>query len=1232
MLPPMQEQRRKHPVPLWMRWTILLSVLLLAIGLAMLWIIQGAHAFIPIVVITIFGLLFGFLQLFFQLLPPSFLFADTKHEASITPPSQSMPISDPSALPSIIPLQTSQAVQAVPLDGIAAASFPASITRPLSQEATKDEHTTTTMPKGHESGRIDWGEAPYGGQFYGRGKELTQLKQWIVDDSCRVVALLSMGGMGKTSLAVNLIEQIKDEFDYVFWRSLQNAPPLKDFLEKCILFLSDQQHIDLPTNMDNSISLLITYLREKHCLLVLDNLEGILQGSQHAGRYMDGYEGYGKLIQRIGEAKHQSCLFLTSREKPQELVRLEGVTSPVRSLLLYGLGILEGRKILGDKGMLGSDEAWTDLIEFYSGNPLALKLVYEPVRELFGGNVSKFLKEGEVGRSMEDLLDQQFRRLLPLEQEIMYWLAIGREGVSLEDLREDIVSPVSRGDVLDALASLRRRSMIEAGSATNFSLQPVILEYVTNVLTKKMYEGVVTETIGLFGQYALLKAQAKEYVRESQVRLILMPVAQRLLISVGEKGLKQKCGRILSLLRDTQPQQSCYAAGNVLNLLSQLKCELRGYDFSHLSVWQAYLQGVALPDFNFAYAEIKKSAFTDTFGNILCVVFSPNGELVAAGTTNCDIRIWLHCADSVTPMLHFQGHEDWVRSVTFSPDGQILASGGNDQTIRLWDIRSGDVLHILQGHRGWVRSVTFSPDGQILASGGNDQTIRLWDTKSGNSLQILEGHTGEVRSVAFSPDGTKLASVSQDQSVRLWDINKRHCLTTFQGHTDEIWSVAFSTDGQLLASSGDDRTIRLWDLTTNTCLKVLQGHTQRVRSIAFRPNSKILTSSSEDETIRLWDTEAGTCLSTLRGHGGWVRSVAFSPDGNIVASGSDDQTVRLWDIGAGQCLTTLHGYNNWIKSVAFSPDGAILASTSEDKTVRLWSVSTGECFRSLCGHTKWIRWVAFNPDGSILASGSEDYTIRLWETSTGQNLSTLRGHSGWVTSVVFSPDGSILASGSEDSTIRLWNANTGQCLKIFHGHSYRVGSVAFSPDGSILASGSDDRTIQLTDLATGQCLKIFYDHSSRVRSVAFSPDGTMLASGSGDQTVRLWEVSTGRCLYVLHGHNSWIRSVAFSPDGNIVASGSDDRTIRLWEASTGLCQFILQGHSDHVRSISFGPNEHLLASASRDGTIKLWNIQTGQCLKTLKCNKPYERMNIIGVTGLTDVQKATLKALGAVED
>jgi WD40 repeat protein len=1036
--------------------------------------------------------------------------------------------------------------------------------------------------------REDWGEATDVGAFYGRKEELAELERWILTDRCRLVAILGMGGIGKTSLVVKLAEQIKDQFDYLFWRDLRNAPPVEDILGDCIKFLSDQQKTDLPESVDGKITLLIEYLRKQRCLLVLDNAEAILRGGNRAGQYRDGYEDYGRLIQRVEETAHQSCLVLTSREKLKELAPLEGEKSPVRSRELIGLRQIEGRELLKDKGLFGAEEAWTDLIDRYAGNPLALKQVSATVQELFGGDIAKFLDQGTaIFGDIRDLLDQQFDRLSEPEKDIMYWLAIEREAVSMEDLLEDIVRTIAQRELLEALGSLRRRSLIET-SAALFTLQPVVMEYMIDRLIEQVYQEIRAEAIAFFMSHALIKAQAQDYLRNSQVRLILKPIADKLIATFSKKGVEDKLAGILSTLREESSLTPGYAGGNALNLFVQLKSNLRGRDFSNLIVWQAYLQGVDLQDVNFANTDLARSVFTENFGFVLSVTLSPDGKLLAAGTVDAQIRLW-QVADG-KQLLTCEGHTDWVWLVAFSPDGRTLASGSSDQTIRLWDVSTGQCLKTLQGHTNRVWAVAFSPDGYILASSSEDETVRLWDASTGQCLRTLQGHTNQVWSVAFRPDGRMLASGSDDETIRLWEVSTGQCLNTLHGHTSWVRSVAFSPDGYMLASGSDDRTIMLWDVNTGQHLKVLQGHISLVWSVAFSPDGRMLASGSDDQTVRLWDASSGQCLKTLQGYTSRVYSVAFSPDGRTLASGSDDQVIGLWDVNIGQSLNALRGHTSWVREVAFSPDGGTLASGSSDQTVRLWDVSSGQCLKTLQGHTNLVRSVAFNPDGSTLASGSDDQTVRLWDVSSGQCLNTLHGHTNWVRSVAFSPDGRMLASGSDDRTIRLWGVGIDQCLKTLQGHTNRVRSVTWGPNSRMLASGSDDQTVRLWDASSGQCLKTLRGHTNRVRAVAFGPDGRMLASGSDDQTVRLWDVSSGQCLKVLQGHSNQVWSVAFSPDGHILASGSDDETVRLWD------------------------------------------IPTGECLSTLIPNRPYERMNITGVTGLTEAQKVTLKALGAVED
>jgi hypothetical protein len=157
------------------------------------------------------------------------------------------------------------------------------------------------------------------------------------------------------------------------------------------------------------------------------------------------------------------------------------------------VSIEEGETILSAKGLKiqAKQPQVRELIELYQGNPLALKMVAELLKDLFDSNIATFLaQETLLFKDIRDLLAQQFDHLSWSKKQVMYWLAIDREAVTAEQLQADLLL-VSVTKLRDALISLVRRSLIEkikpnstnldaltSLDSVNYTQQPAVIEYV----------------------------------------------------------------------------------------------------------------------------------------------------------------------------------------------------------------------------------------------------------------------------------------------------------------------------------------------------------------------------------------------------------------------------------------------------------------------------------------------------------------------------------------------------------------------------------------------------------------------------------------------------------------------------------------------------------------------------------------------------------------------------------
>ncbi|WP_373542747.1 NB-ARC domain-containing protein [Chamaesiphon sp.] len=1103
----------------------------------------------------------------------------------------------------------------------------------------------------------NWGEANLGAggyandvsRFYGREGNLQTLRNWILDSRCRVVGIFGWGGIGKTALSVKLTQQLESQFECVVWRSLRQAIAPKDLLNEILPILTGFEV------QESSIGLLMQQLHQKRCLLVFDNVESILQAGNQNGCYLAGYEAYGEIFERVSDERHQSCLVITSREKPHGISLREGVNLPVRSLQLTGLDSTAAQHLLIDKGIAAPPIEQHNLINYVDGNPLALKIVATSIQNLFNGDIHAFLAQGTaVFGNLWELIDRQFERLSVLQQQVMYWLAIDREGVTPARLQAEFVPATPLLTLLAALETLHDRSLIET-TEWGLTQQPVIMEYVTERFIEQIEREIISGELALFRTHVLIEAQTKDYLRDAQIQLILQPLIDRLLTHFTNRlHLELHLGKILTTLHHETDKIAGYAAGNLLNLFCHLKTDLQGFDFSHLAIRQAYLLNATLHDVDFTGSHISQTVFAETFGGVVGIAFSPNSEHFATSDTKGDIQIW--DAHTFTKLTNCQGHQHWTWAIAFSPDGQYLASASDDHRVKLWDVATGECLQTYIGHTFSVNAVTFSPDGQIIASSAQDSTIRLWRTFPGNlspEIQTLVGHKGRVWSIAFSPDGRTLVSGGEDLAVRLWVVATGECVAEWSAHTAWVRFVAFSPDGRSIASASYDRSIKIWNVDTKECLHTLIGHQQPVSAIAFSPDGQQLVSSSFDKTIKLWNTNSGKCTKTLLGHRNRIWTVAFHPNGCQIASGGDDNHTKIWDLEWERCIKTIVGHTNAILSVKLSPDGSYLASGNEDTTIRIWNVEQGKITQTLREHTNRVWSVNFSPDSRLLASGSADYTIKLWDWQVGNCLKTLRGHNSWVWRVIFSPDGRTLASTSYDQTVKIWDVDTGACLNTLQGHSSPVIYADFSPDGELLVSCDFTGIIKLWNTrlpfakrleekadqgSTGEYYRDIGEHSNSVWSVTFSADSQWLVSASYDETIKLWSVKTGAYLQTFIGHQGPILSAKFSHDNRFIVSVGVDLYLKVWDIQTGKCLHSLTDHSGLIYTLDVGTMQSsaidspklIAVTGSLDETIKVWDLDAAKCIATWKSLRPYEGMQIDKIQGLTPAQTATLQALGSL--
>lgn len=334
---------------------------------------------------------------------------------------------------------------------------------------------------------IKGSKVPDVSRFYGRTKELTYLKQIIAAQQYNCISLVGVAGIGKSSLAAKLITDISTDknfnFDYLIWKSVAHTPIVDDLIAE-LLEVVDPHFTQLHYTQAK-ITLLLKFLKEKHCLIVLDEFEILRHNAQLKLEYL-------MFIRRLTEENHQSCIILTNRILFDEFAELVSTERPFTFIKLKGLDTDAAMKFLYQKGITDPKRC-NQLIQTYRANPSELNDVANRIHNMFG-NTEIFFESPTtlVSQKLESILNEIVGTTLDdIHKQIMVYLAektvegTGEITISkiLKYFEITHKTSISTLDIVKALEVLERMSLIESDKNQSskeicFTLQPVIKKYV----------------------------------------------------------------------------------------------------------------------------------------------------------------------------------------------------------------------------------------------------------------------------------------------------------------------------------------------------------------------------------------------------------------------------------------------------------------------------------------------------------------------------------------------------------------------------------------------------------------------------------------------------------------------------------------------------------------------------------------------------------------------------------
>ena len=751
----------------------------------------------------------------------------------------------------------------------------------------------------------------------------------------RGAALVGMGGVGKTTLAVALVrdQEIQQAFpDGIAWLTFGQTPDLWALQQRLLAWITPSS--DPPSDLQEGRAALDAALKRRRWLIVLDDVWrrehlSAFELADTPSRILVTTRGYG-IAQKSGAATH---------------VVDELTESAARALLAKAIGLAEA----------DLPPVAKDVIRECGRLPLALALAGAtladaPQDEFLWHDVLKALAEADHDQLSREINYPYAHALAAIQASVDSLPRDDRTAyLQLAIFPEDTPIPLAPLEKLWVTAGLMLRNRVKLFVDRTLARRQddgsILLHDLQGDFVRKRCLDIRATHEALLRSYCPSEGTAWADIADDGYILDWLPYhlagagrgeeLRDLLFDLGWLRRKLAARNVQGLISDAA---LCADDGEVHRLGRALRMSAHVLSREDRQL-PAQLLGRLREEEGHRTTQLVRAA--------RCGI--PDGVLAPRG--------YRHLLPPGMLVQTLDGHRPPVRGAVVLAEGmRALSWSGarSDPALRLWDLESG-TSRALEGHNHWVNGAMILADGVRALSWSQDGTLRLWDLESGAS-RALDGHSGPVVGAEVLADGVRALSWSEDGTLRLWDLESG-ASRALKGHSKRVNGAEVLIDGMRALSWSEDGTLRLWDLESGAS-RALDGHSGSVEGAEVLADGMRALSWSADGTLRLWDLESGASRA-LKGHSSCVSGAVVSADGARALSWSEDGALRLWDLESG-ASRALEGHSHWVNGAMILADGVRALSWSEE--LRLWDLESGTS-RALEGHSHWVNGAVLLADG-----------------------------------------------------------------------------------------------------------------------------------------------------------------------------------------------------------------------------------------------------------------------------